>query len=106
MNQDDKKKKEVISNMLAGWFGKWADDIEPTKQTQSSNHGWVSIKERLPNKDGKYLVHYQTQVLCDGRYLPKFDVVNYSSCIRHFDFYHDHITHWQPLPEPPLYTGG
>lgn len=28
------------------------------------------------------------------------DVVNYSSYIRHFDFYHDHITHWQPLTNP------
>lgn len=66
-----------------------------------ANNGWISIKDRLPNKDGKYLVHYQTQVLCDGGYLPKFDVVNYSSCIRHFDFYHNHITHWQELPESP-----
>lgn len=81
MNQDDEKKKEAVSN-----------------------DGWVDVKERLPNKDGKYLVHYQTQVLCDDRYLPKFDVVNYSCCIRHFDFYHDHITHWQPLPEPPQET--
>ena len=74
--------------------------IDKLKQVIFSG-GWVDIKERLPNKDGKYLVHYQTQVLCDSRYLPKFDVVNYSSCIRHFDFYHDHITHWQPLPPLP-----
>lgn len=78
MNQNDEKKKEAVSS-----------------------DGWVDIKERLPNKDGKYLVYYQTQVLCDNRYLPKFDVVNYSSCIRHFDFYHNQITHWQPLPQPP-----
>lgn len=72
MNQDDEKKKEAVSN-----------------------DGWVDIKEQLPNKDGIYLV------LCNERYLPKFNVVKYTSCTRYFNSYHDHITHWRPLPKSP-----
>lgn len=62
MNQDDEKKKEVISNMLAGWFGKWAD-AEPTKQTQSSNNGWISVDDKLPPNNTPVLIYLDDDVV-------------------------------------------
>ena len=53
------------------------------------SNDWISIKDRLPEKDGRYLVvekhSYQwvgVSTMRDG----KFDMP---------------ITHWMPLPAPP-----
>ena len=56
---------------------------------------WISVKERLPEKSGKYIVCTRKKaVYCTA-----------------FRFFHGkgyfatdtntHITHWMPLPEPP-----
>ena len=64
--------------------------------------GWVSVKDRLPNYNGIYLVwrsHYYSgeiePVVCyfDGQntWYADFERILHS----------DDITHWMPLPEPP-----
>ena len=75
---------------------------------------WISVKDRLPDKDGAYLVLDE-----DGEVF----ATNFDSCIddpserfgnwsEQYDnatwgwtgsewFPNDRITHWMPLPEPP-----
>lgn len=54
---------------------------------------WISVKDRVPMKDGKYIV-------CTAKrsvYCTKFTV-------RSGQFHTDsntHITHWMPIPEAP-----
>lgn len=60
---------------------------------------WIPVTERLPEKEGSYLVcsktgkvytsHYYTEKKCSGGY------------IRKPAWSHPNITHWMPLPEPP-----
>lgn len=58
---------------------------------------WISMKDKLPDKDGIYLVLYDE---------PDFP---YSFCVQVRRFFkNDHdaitwrkVTHWMPLPEPP-----
>jgi hypothetical protein len=54
--------------------------------------GWISVKERLPEKAGRYLVY---GIVGD---MPLI-------CGAHYDKYNgfgdDDFTHWMPLPEPP-----
>ena len=56
---------------------------------------WISVEDRLPEKDGKYIV-------CTARgsvYCTRFKAYGKSG-----NFQTDintHITHWMPLPEPP-----
>lgn len=86
------------------------------KQTE-----WISVKDSLPNENGKYLC------LCEGLFnLPYYDVVNFIDCLEKLDtyefygikrsgwfgydseygYYEQDVTHWMPLPEPPKMKGG
>lgn len=52
---------------------------------------WISVRDKLPEKDGRYLV-----------YIPKcifFSVFYAKAAEPHF--YECNATHWMPLPEPP-----
>lgn len=72
---------------------------------------WISVKDRLPEKDGLYLITacdegcpygegiwYDTVVVLaeyfdDGRWVWYEGVTEYDLC--------DIVTHWFPLPQPP-----
>lgn len=55
--------------------------------------GWISVKDRLPEKKGDYIAYTK-----DGIVWPYwfddvwFDTLGYAT---------DTVTHWMPLPEPP-----
>ena len=83
-------------------------DVQPVK--------WISIKDRLPEKDGNYLCYLECGAVCEaafdstiaskGEEFPFGEWVGvYNSDTRDFtDRYweeYDAITHWMPLPEPP-----
>jgi Protein of unknown function (DUF551). len=57
--------------------------------------GWISVEERLPEKEGRYFVTDSKEVgegvLLDGKLY---------ACDSAPIFTED-ITHWMPLPEPP-----
>ena len=63
--------------------------------------GWISVKDRLPEKSDKVLVYLDSGVMMD---------VWYSSKHRKFNSFDENepnennfknVTHWMPLPEPP-----
>ena len=77
---------------------------------------WISVKDRLPDEDGKYLVFEQsggrtvTSILRfakDARKVDRYDFkgrwknawYEYDSEWGHYTV--DSVTHWMPLPEPP-----
>ena len=77
---------------------------------------WIPVSERLPDKDGSYLVFkknvYGTDTRAlrfakDGRKVDKYDFhtewknVWYRYDIEWGYITIDDITHWMPLPEPP-----
>lgn len=61
--------------------------------------GWISVKERLPEKTGYYLI------ACDRPYIGKKDGINisfYQHKVKNWKTTNNlHVTHWMPLPEPP-----
>lgn len=72
------------------------DIIDENKRLINSN-GWISVNERLPTKDGDYLVYYVYEDM-----KPFCSVCEFSTYLNMFDGDHVYITHWQPLPQPPL----
>ena len=77
---------------------------------------WISVKDRLPEEDGQYLVFekgaYGTRTRTlrfakDGRKVDKYDFhrgwknvwYRYDSEWGHVTI--DNVTHWMPLPQPP-----
>lgn len=65
---------------------------------------WISIKEALPNKEGKYLTAGAKGNISIKRYF-----INLKSPIFNTDKYgyytgfisHEEVTHWMELPDPP-----
>lgn len=74
--------------------------VEPVRQ-------WISVKDRLPEKNGQYIVFGCSDAM--KKFLPDcipIWICDYSE--RNGGWYSiemnrtiDYITHWMPLPEPP-----
>ena len=53
---------------------------------------WISVKDRLPERSGRYLTH------CD------FDGDSLVTILwfeKYYEGFDDEVTHWMPLSEPP-----
>ena len=89
-------------------------DVTPV--VQRTVQEWISVKDRLPDEDGKYLVFEQsggrtnTSILRfakDARKVDRYDFngrwknawYEYDSEWGHYTV--DSVTHWMPLPQPP-----
>lgn len=81
--------KEMARNTL--YALKQAVQVMPEIETR----GWISVKERLPETEGKYIV-------CTAKgsvYCTKFKGCGDTGVFK-ADM-NTHITHWMPLPEAP-----
>ena len=62
---------------------------------------WVSVKDRLPEKYGKYLCRY---VFNESAEYPHIEAISYYPKMTRFQGEGScgmRVTHWMPLPEPP-----
>ena len=80
----------------------------PTIEAEPVN-GWISVDERLPEDDGKYMVWYKGELdICEfdtdsqtfGYTYDDYDDM-YSRLVCWDDGMDKDVTHWKPLPEPP-----
>lgn len=92
--------KTVIGNVKITAHEPASDD-QPVK--------WISVKDRLPEDDGKYMVWYKGELdICEfdvesqtfGYTYDDYDEM-YSHLVCWDDGMDKDITHWMPLPEPP-----
>ena len=119
--------REKLIELLKSAYGKSFNaphlaehEIEPLADHLIANgvtvQKWISVKDRLPEQDGKYLVFEQssgrtnTSILRfakDARKVDRYDFkgrwknawYEYDSEWGHYTV--DSVTHWMPLPEPP-----
>lgn len=81
----------------------------------NNESNWISVKERLPNKNGQYItignnkvveINYWNKNLYKVDNYDFFDkknkngFYNYDSEYGHYEVT-DSVTHWMPLPESP-----
>ena len=60
---------------------------------------WISVKDRLPNKQGHYLVYTEEDGVFSAEYDPKRKRASWTD---DYEGYCDlDVTHWMPLPTPP-----
>lgn len=100
--------EHIADHLIANGVTFAKDTNVPTK--------WISVKDRLPDKNGQYLVRRKICVTVT------FDVIGFAKDARKIDkhdfrknwkdvwYYYDseygfltsdNVTHWMPLPEPP-----
>ncbi len=84
--------REFADHLIANGVT-FAEDINvPSK--------WISVKDRLPSDNGKYLCHIFDSSLNNLSfmamvYYDRGNFITQSSCVT------DCVTHWMPLPDPP-----
>lgn len=65
------------------------------------NNNWISVKERLPEKYGDYLITDGSDIIVDFYSNRSFGISPDGDGDPGTPGYFMNITHWQPLPEPP-----
>ena len=62
---------------------------------------WISVKDRLPEKDDTYLVYIVANNVPKDKGITTLRYTNLSKRFIYEDVYLFTVTHWMPLPEPP-----
>ena len=72
------------------------------KLVWEKEHQWISVTERLPEKDGKYLCTVKSFSHYNSKQYRYVDVLVFQDyCFFEFGLGTERVTHWMPLPEPP-----
>jgi hypothetical protein len=67
---------------------------------------WISVKDRLPDEDGEYLISMYHRFMIGGiykKYTGRF-VAKYYAEYKEWRIMNDvctSVTHWMPMPKPP-----
>lgn len=72
------------------------EELEHIKQGTKKNEpltGWIRVRDRLPNKDGSYIVR--------SEFSNKVYTAHFWARSREWSGRNPYVTHWMPLPEPP-----
>lgn len=77
----------------AEWFKRIA--AAPQPPTAGVGSGWISVDERLPERSGQYLLFIKGHAY--GKIGSFYAEVN-----PRFTWRKDLVTHWMPLPKPPV----
>ena len=73
-------------------------EIKDEIDAQPTVGGWISVKDRLPEKNGRYLV-YENGVVYSAEYEKNRPDSEWTD---DYEGYLDMmVSHWMPLPEPP-----
>ena len=77
--------------------------LEEKQATSDENKRWIPVSERLPEKEGTYIVRTTTGAVTTARFYEEWDMTNCrGDFIKHVEAkFHRNATHWMPLPEPP-----
>lgn len=63
--------------------------------------GWVSVKDRLPDKEGQYICWFGKNTVIKGAaiatYLEEWKAFGSFESLKTYP----NVTHWMPMPEPP-----
>lgn len=68
---------------------------------------WIPVTERLPDKEGSYIVRTTSGAITTGRFYTEmaFGPTHYRNTVyvRKASWSRNrNVTHWMPLPEPPM----
>lgn len=94
----------IVSKCITSWLNNETPKALPDYIAEAlynvgySKQEWISVEERLPDREGTYLVYTYKGAIKFG----DFRCYYASGDEPQFDYY---VTHWMPLPEPPKKGG-
>lgn len=63
--------------------------------------GWISVKDRMPDKNGQYLCWFGKNTIAKGAAIATYlGMWKSFGSLESLETY-PNVTHWMPLPEPP-----
>lgn len=64
-------------------------------------NGWISVKDRMPDKNGQYLCWFGKNTIDKGAAIATYlEMWKAFGSLESLETY-PNVTHWMPLPEPP-----
>ena len=84
----------------SGSYDNYWDDVIERLDAQPTVGGWISVKDRLPEKNGRYLCRYEQEVYGEVCRCTDFGMFD-SNIGEKGNWFVGKVTHWMPLPEPP-----
>lgn len=87
----------LIAKLHAQHEGKARELIEDAPTV----NGWISVKDRLPDKNGQYLCWFGKNTIAKGAAIATYlEMWQAFGSLESLETY-PNVTHWMPLPEPP-----
>ena len=80
----------------AGRKAQFHEDVVKMLEKDYRKQEWISVDERLPSMDELCLLSMENRIT---KY--RWVVIGY-----YHTNYDEYVTHWMPLPEPPMMKGG
>ena len=87
---------EYMNDPKISGFGNWMFANGFNSGVWASSN-WISVKDRLPEKNGRYLVYENGEVYSAEYEKNRPD----SEWTDDYEGYFMKVSHWMPLPEPP-----
>ncbi len=71
-----------------------------TEEGCPQNGGWISVKEKLPDKNGQYLCWFEKNIIAKGAAIATYlEMWKAFGSLESLEVY-PNVTHWMPI-EPP-----
>lgn len=96
--KSDNAAKEHLERIKKKGYINTTDGVPRSIVVLTEDNGWISIKDKMPDKDNEWYLVYQG----DNRFCREYDRGYWFSSK---EFKYGEVTHWQPLPQPPSITG-
>jgi hypothetical protein len=76
-------------------------DMIDTLDEATTICGWISVKDRMPDKNGQYLCWFGKNKIAKGAAIATYlEMWKSFGLLESLETY-PNVTHWMPLPEPP-----
>ena len=85
--------KEQAIQVTQRHCGLCAREIQTIQEKEAPSPTWISVQDRIPEKEGSTLICTDNGSVCTARFYPNGGAWN-GSCGKR-------VKYWMPLPEPP-----
>lgn len=92
---------EYMHDPKIGGFGNWMFANGFNSGVWACTNNWISVKDRLPDKEGQYLCWFGKNTVIKGAAIATYlEMWQAFGSLESLETY-PNVTHWMPIPEGP-----